>query len=87
MEHREQDHQEWVLNGDTVLYALDSLKATLEYDFNQEKAFSYAGLSLSDSIRHLTGFISGVWQIHPFGGGQHPDYRRVCHQVSAILGL
>lgn len=62
--------KEWVLNGDTVLYAsADSLKATLEYDFNQEKAFSYAGLSLPDSIRHLTGFISGIWQIHPFGEG------------------
>ncbi len=62
--------KEWVLNGDTVLYAsANSLKATLEYDFNQEKAFSYAGLSLPDSIRHLTGFISGIWQIHPFGEG------------------
>ncbi len=30
--------QEWVLNGETVLYAgAESLKATLEYDFEQEK--------------------------------------------------
>ena len=38
--------QEWVLNGETVLYAsAESLKATLEYDFKQEKVFSYIGLS------------------------------------------
>jgi fido (protein-threonine AMPylation protein) len=30
--------KEWVLNGETVLYAsADSLKATLEYDFEREK--------------------------------------------------
>jgi len=38
--------KEWVLNGETVLYAsADSLKATLEYDFEQERKFSYKGLS------------------------------------------
>jgi len=38
--------KEWVLNGETVLYAsADSLKETLEYDFQQEKQFNYKGLS------------------------------------------
>jgi len=38
--------QEWVLNGETVLYgSADSLKSTLEYDFEQEKKFNYKGLS------------------------------------------
>jgi fido (protein-threonine AMPylation protein) len=33
---------EWVLDGETVYYAdSDSLKATLEYDLNQEKKFDY----------------------------------------------
>lgn len=62
--------REWVLNGDTVYYAsAGSLRSTLEYDFAQEKAFSYQSLSLSESIKHLAGFIAGIWQIHPFGEG------------------
>ncbi|HBZ02498.1 MAG TPA: hypothetical protein DEO83_01620, partial [Lachnospiraceae bacterium] len=37
---------EWVLNGETVLYAsADSIRDTLDYDFGQEKQFSYEGLS------------------------------------------
>ena len=61
---------EWVLNGDTVFYAsFDSIKDTLDYDFAQEKTFSYEGLSTSESIRHLVKFTAGIWQIHPFGEG------------------
>ncbi|NBU70740.1 MAG: cell filamentation protein Fic, partial [Bacteroidetes bacterium] len=34
--------KEWVLNGDIVLYAsAQSLRATLEYDIEQEKKFSF----------------------------------------------
>lgn len=34
--------KEWVLNGETVLYAsADSIRETLDYDFMQEKNFSY----------------------------------------------
>ncbi len=62
--------QEWVLNGETVLYAgAESLKATLEYDFQQEKQFSYKGLSQQEIIEHITRFISYLWQIHIFGEG------------------
>jgi fido (protein-threonine AMPylation protein) len=62
--------REWVLNGETVLYAsADSLKATLEYDFEQEKKFSYKGLSEQEIIEHLAHFISNLWQIHIFGEG------------------
>jgi len=62
--------QEWVLNGETVLYAsAESLKATLEYDFKQEKVFSYIGLSQHGIIEHLAQFISYLWQIHIFGEG------------------
>lgn len=62
--------KEWVLDGGTVLYggALD-LQPTLEYDFEQEKQFSYKGLDLSEIIRHLARFISRLWQIHVFGEG------------------
>ena len=62
--------KEWVLDGDTVLYASwESLRETLDYDFGAEKGFSYDGLTLAESIRHLAGFVSGIWQIHPFREG------------------
>lgn len=62
--------KEWVLNGETVLYAsADSLKATLEYDFEQERKFSYRGLSEQEIIEHIAHFFSNLWQIHIFGEG------------------
>ena len=62
--------KEWVLNGETVLYAsADSLIATLEYDFEQERKFNYKGLSEQEIIEHLAHFISNLWQIHIFGEG------------------
>ncbi|MBX3245233.1 MAG: Fic family protein [Acidobacteria bacterium] len=62
--------QEWVLDGETVLYgSAESLKATLEHDFQQEKQFSYQGLSQQETIEHIARFISYLWQIHIFGEG------------------
>lgn len=62
--------KEWVLNGETVLYAsADSLKETLEYDFEQERKFSYKGLSEHEIVEHIAHFISYLWQIHIFGEG------------------
>ena len=62
--------QEWVLQGETVLYAAaDSIMATLEYDFHTEKMFSYQGLALQESVKHLAKFTSDIWQIHPFCEG------------------
>ncbi len=39
------------------------LRATFEYDFSQEKNFSYKGLSMDEIIHHLAVFISNLWQI------------------------
>ena len=62
--------QEWVLEGDTVLYVpATDIKRAVEYDLQQEKAFSYANLDINQTISHLAKFISGLWQIHPFGEG------------------
>lgn len=62
--------KEWVLNEDTVIYGSASeLYATLEYDFSQEKAFSYKGLSMDEIIHHFAIFISRLWQIHAFEEG------------------
>ncbi len=62
--------KEWVLDGATVLYGnATELRRTLEYDFEQEKKFSYKGLSTDEIIEHLAFFISRLWQIHIFGEG------------------
>lgn len=62
--------KEWVLDGASVLYGSASeLRATLEYDFTQEKIFSYKGLSIEETIHHLAVFVANLWQIHVFGEG------------------
>ena len=62
--------REWVLNGATVLYGSASeLRATLDYDFSEEKKFSYKNLSMEEIVHHLAIFVSRLWQIHVFGEG------------------
>ena len=61
---------EWVLNGKSVLYAnAPEIRATLDYDFQQEKQFDYKHTDFHQSIQRLVKFISGIWQIHAFGEG------------------
>ncbi len=62
--------KEWILRGDTVLYVnADDLRRAIEYDLEQEKTFSYKGLSIDDVVTHIAQFVSNIWQIHPFGEG------------------
>lgn len=62
--------KEWILNDDTVTYSsYESIKDTLDYDFDQERIFSYKDLSFDASIKHLCRFISNIWQVHPFCEG------------------
>ena len=62
--------KEWVLKGETVLYAsAGSIRETLDYDFAQEKKFSYQNLPLLEAVNHIAQFVSGLWQIHAFGEG------------------
>lgn len=62
--------KEWVLRGDTVLYVnSEDIKRALEYDLEQESKFVYAGLTHEQMIEHIAKFVSGLWQIHPFGEG------------------
>jgi Protein involved in cell division len=61
---------EWVLNGESVLYAsVHNIRATLDYDFLQERTFNYKELSLLDTVKHIISFVSDLWQIHLFGEG------------------
>ena len=58
------------IKRDTVIYAAwNSIKDTLDYDFATEKQFSYEGLSVEASVKHLAKFASDIWQIHPFCEG------------------
>ena len=62
--------EEWVLNGKTVYYASAySIHDTLNYDFEQERAFVYKGLGNEQIVEHIAKFVSGIWQIHAFGEG------------------
>ena len=62
--------KEWVLRGDTVFYvSAPDIRRAIEYDLEQEKAFDYTGLDINQIVSHITQFVSGLWQIHPFGEG------------------
>ena len=48
---------EWALNGESVYYAsADSIRATLDYDFEQERKFNYQDINLSQTVQHITIF-------------------------------
>ncbi len=60
--------KEWVLEGDTVSYGSAlNLRETMDYDFSQERAFKYSGLTMAETVQHLAFFVARLWQIHIFG--------------------
>ena len=62
--------KEWVLECDTVNYLnWEDLRRALDYDIEQEREYSYKGVSSDEFIAHITRFVSGIWQIHAFGEG------------------
>lgn len=62
--------KEWVLEGDTVNYLnWEDLRQAIDYDIEQERKFSYKGISQDEMIAHIASFVSGLWQIHAFGEG------------------
>lgn len=62
--------REWVLDGDTVNYLnWEDLRRAIDYDIEQEKAFSYKGLDQDAITDHIAHFVSGIWQIHAFCEG------------------
>lgn len=62
--------KEWVLRGDTVQYARwQDLRMTLQYDLDQERLFDYTDLNKDQMVEHIAKFVSGLWEIHPFGEG------------------
>lgn len=62
--------REWILDGDTLNYLnWEDLHRAIDYDIEQERAFSYRGISSDDMVIHISHFVSGLWQIHPFAEG------------------
>ena len=62
--------REWVLRGASVLYLSHTdLQRAVDYDIEQERQFSYTSLSTDEIVQHITRFVAGLWQIHPFGEG------------------
>lgn len=62
--------KEWVLEGNSVNYLnWEDLRRALDWDIEQEKNFSYKGLTDDEKIEHIAKFISGIWQIHAFREG------------------
>lgn len=62
--------KEWVLRGDTVLYvSAPDLRKAIEYDLEQERQFDYSKVDRNGLVSHIAKFVSGLWQIHPFGEG------------------
>ena len=67
--------KEWVLDGDTVNYLnWEDLHRAIDYDLEQERHFSYKGISQDKMIAHITQF---VWR------GKYANNCRFCHPVSA----
>ena len=62
--------KEWVLEGDTVNYLnFEDLRRAIDYDLEQERKFSYKGISHDAMVAHIASFVSSLWQIHAFGEG------------------
>lgn len=62
--------KEWILKGDTVAYSsYDMIESSLEYDFSEDKKNNYDQLNDTQILNAIAKFISGIWQIHPFGEG------------------
>lgn len=64
------EKEEWVLNGKSIIYGdYRNIQAYIEYDLQEERRFSYKGLSKQEILNHIANFTSRLWQIHAFGEG------------------
>lgn len=62
--------KETILNGDSVLYgAPDLIDGALSLFFGRESAYVYGGDMNAPDLENFAGFLSHVWQVHPFKEG------------------
>ena len=75
--------REWVLDGATVMYGSASeLRATFEYDFSQEKDFSYKGLSTNDI------FAENAWYFrNALVRANYTNLQKGIHETTEYLEL
>ena len=45
------------------------IRKAIEYDLEQERQFDYSKVDRNGLVSHIAKFVSGLWQIHPFGEG------------------
>ena len=43
------------------------MRKAIEYDLEQERSFDYSKVDRNGLVNHIAQFVSGLWQIHPFG--------------------
>ena len=45
------------------------MRKAIEYDLEQERSCDYSKVDRNELVNHIAQFVSGLWQIHPFGEG------------------
>ena len=45
------------------------MRKAIEYDLEQERSFDYSKVDRNGLVNYIAQFVSGLWQIHPFGEG------------------
>ena len=63
-------NSEFILNGDSVLYADPALvDRSLSYAFDEESDYPYLPDFDAKQTDHLSQFVARIWQVHPFFEG------------------
>ncbi len=61
---------ESILNGESVMYTdYRDIEETLKYDLREEEKYVYDYTNMEECVSHISRFIAGLWQIHPFMEG------------------
>ena len=59
--------KEYILNEETIFYTnYQNINNYLKYDLEEEKNYSYKNKDIDKIIKHISKFISNIWQVHPF---------------------
>lgn len=59
--------KEYVLNEETIFYSnYQNINTYLKYDLDEEKNYNYNNKDIDKIIKHISKFVSNIWQVHPF---------------------
>lgn len=80
--------KEWVLNGDTVNYLNnEDLRRALNYDIEQERQFSYKGLSTDEMIAHIPALSLDFGRYMPLVRATHAPRQSLPFSIYAPSDL